>query len=130
MMKSNIYEYSNPHPKNLLTTDCVVRAVAIAFDKDYLETRRELNKAKRDLGFESYKDNKFIYKYLEQFDRIIIKVPKGKPRMKAESFIELFKEGTYIVKMSKHIACIKDGKLLDTWDSSERSIYTAWKIKA
>ncbi len=129
-MNSNIYEYFNPHPKNLLTTDCVVRAVAIAFDKDYLETRRELNKAKRDLGFESYKDNKFIYKYLEQFDRIIIKVPKGKPRMKAESFIELFKEGTYIVKMSKHIACIKDGKLLDTWDSSERSIYTAWKIKA
>ena len=29
--------------------------------------------------------------------------------------------------MAKHIACIKDGKL-DTWDSSEKTIYTAWKI--
>ena len=103
----------------------MVRAITIAFDKDYLETRRELNKAKRDFGFNGYKDTKFIYKYLEKFDRIVIKVPKGKPRIKTDTFIELFKEGTYIVKMSKHISCIKNGKLLDTWDSSKRSIYTA-----
>lgn len=125
----SIYQYSNPHPKDLLTSDCVVRAVALAFDKDYLETRRTLNQEKRELGFNSYKDPKFIYKYLESFDRIIFKIPKGKPRVKSKNFVELFKEGTYIVKMSKHIACIKDGKLLDTWDSSGRAIYTAWKIK-
>ena len=123
------YQYQNPHPKGLETTDCVVRAVALAFDKDYLETRKELNRAKRELGFNSYKDKDFIYKYLEKFDRIKFKVPKGKPRVKPKDFIALCKEGTYIVKMSKHIACIKNGKLLDTWYSSHRSIYTAWIIK-
>lgn len=54
---------------------------------------------------------------------------KGRPRVKAEEFVLLFGKETFIVKMAKHIACIKDGKLLDTWDSSYRSIYIAWTIK-
>ncbi len=125
----SVFEYRNPHPKALLTTDCVVRAVSLAFDKDYLEARRELNRSKKELGFGSYKDTKFIYKYLEVFDRIVLKVPKGVPRVKVDDFTKFFKEGTYIVKLAKHIVCVKDGKLLDTWDSSYRSVYTAWKIK-
>ena len=123
-----IYEFTNPHPKGIKTGDCVVRAVALAFDKDYLEARRELNKAKRELKFDSYKDAKFIYDYLKEYERLIIAVERGKPRMKAAEFVWKYGKGTYIVKMAKHIACIKDGKLLDTWDSSEKTIYTAWKI--
>lgn len=125
----SVFEYKNPHPKGLYTTDCVVRAVSLAFDKDYLEARRELNRSKKELGFGSYKETKFIYKYLENFDRIVLKVPKGVQRVKVDDFAENFKEGTYIVKLAKHIVCVKDGKLLDTWDSSYRSVYTAWKIK-
>lgn len=125
----SIFQYRNPHPKGLHTTDCVVRAVSLAFDKDYLEARRELNRSKKELGFGSYKETKFIYKYLEDFDRIVLKVPKGVPRVKVDDFAKFFKEGTYIVKLAKHIVCVKDGKLLDTWDSSYRSVYTAWKIK-
>lgn len=125
----SIYEYRNPHPKDLRTSDCVVRAFALSFDKDYLEVRRELNQSKRDLGFNSYKDSDFIYRYFRNYNRIIFKTKKGEARVKPKDFIKIFSEGTYIVNMKKHIACIKDGKLLDTWDSSERSIYTAWKIK-
>ncbi len=123
-----VYEFTNPHPKGIKTSDCVVRAVALAFDKDYLEARRELNKAKRESKFDSYKDTKFIYDYLKEYERLIIAVERGKPRMKADEFVWKYGKGTYIVKMAKHIACIKDGKLLDTWDSSEKTIYTAWKI--
>lgn len=125
----SVFEYRNPHPKGLHTTDCVVRAVSLAFDKNYLEARRELNRSKKELGFGSYKETKFIYKYLEDFDRIVLKVPKSVPRVKVDDFAKFFKERTYIVKLAKHIVCIKDGKLLDTWDSSYRSVYTAWKIK-
>jgi len=49
--------------------------------------------------------------------------------MRAKEFIETFGDGTFIVKMAKHLACIKNGKLLDTWDSSDKTIYTAWRIK-
>ena len=123
------YEYNNPHPKGLKTGDCVVRAMSIAFDKDYLEIRRELNRSKRELGFNSYKETKFIYKHLEDYPRLIFKAEKGKERIKTESFISKYPNGTYIVKMAKHVACIKDGKLLDTWDSSSKAIYTAWRIE-
>ncbi len=43
----SVYEFNNPHPKGLLIGDCVVRAFSLAFDKDYIEMRRELNGYKR-----------------------------------------------------------------------------------
>ncbi len=125
----SVYEFNNPHPKGLLTGDCVVRAVALAFDDDYIEVRKILNDYKRFLNMDSYKDNKFIYEYLDIYERLIIPVVKGKPRMRAKEFIETYGHGTFIVKMAKHLACIKNGKLLDTWDSSDKTIYTAWRIK-
>ena len=88
----SVFEYRNPHPKGLHTTDCVVRAVSLAFDKDYLEARRELNRSKKELGFGSYKETKFIYKYLEDFDRIVLKVPKGVPRVKVDDFAKFLKK--------------------------------------
>lgn len=122
------YVKFNNHPKGLVTTDCVVRAISKAFNKDYLETRRELNKTKRELNFVSYKETKFIYKYLEDCKRIIIKAEKGKPRIKGYDFIDLYPKGTYILKMAGHITVVKDGVLYDLWDSRYRSVYTAWKV--
>ncbi len=128
-MAIKIYKYRNPHPKGLHTTDCVVRAIALAFDKDYLEARRELNRSKRELGFRSYKETKFIYKYLEGKPRLIFMAVKGEPRIKGSDFCELHPKGTYILKMAKHITCVVDGVILDTWDCSYRSVYTAWEVK-
>lgn len=124
----SFYQYKNPHPKQLKTKDCVVRAVALAFDKDYLEIRRELNKARNELGFKSYKDPDFLYKYLEKYERVTIRALKGRPRIKGEGFAMMYNEGSYILKMAKHVVCVRDGQLLDTWDSSARSVYTAWII--
>ncbi len=125
----SVYEYRNPHPKGLNTTDCVVRAVALAFDADYIETRKILNQHKRFIGIDSYKNKNFLYDYLEPYERIIIPKIKGKPRLNPEEFIKTYGNGTFIVKMAKHVVCIKNGKLLDTWDSSEKTIYTAWRIE-
>ena len=119
----------NNHPKGLKTNDCVVRAISKAFDKEYLEVRRELNKVKRELGFNSYKVSEFIYKYLSDYERIKIKAEKGKPRVKGYDFIEFYPKGTYIVSMAGHLSVIEDGVLYDLWDCRYRSVYTAWKVK-
>lgn len=123
------FEKYNNHPKGLTTNDCVVRAISKGLNKDYLETRRELNKVKRDLGFDSYKQSKFIYKYLSDYERIIIRAEKGKPRVKGYDFIELYPKGTYIVSMAGHLSVIEDGVLYDLWDCRYRSVYTAWKVR-
>lgn len=123
------FEKYNNHPKCLITNDCVVRAISKAFDREYLEVRRELNRIKREEGFNSYKVSEFIYKYLSDYERIKIKAEKGKPRVKGYDFIELYPKGTYIVSMAGHLSVIDDGVLYDLWDCRYRSVYTAWKVK-
>ena len=118
----------NNHPKWLNTSDCVVRAISKAFDNDYLETRRELNRVKRELGFQSYKDTKFLYKHLEDYERIILKAVRGEPRIKGYDFTEMYPKGTYILKMAGHISVMIDGVIYDTWDCRYRTVYTAWKV--
>ncbi|MDD4157333.1 MAG: hypothetical protein PHY08_12245 [Candidatus Cloacimonetes bacterium] len=72
-----MYKEYNAHPKGLKTTDCVVRAIATATNSDYLETRRELNRRKRELGYTSYKDTKFLYDYFKGYPRLNFKPVKG-----------------------------------------------------
>lgn len=122
------YVKFNNHPKGLNTSDCVVRAVSKAFNRDYLETRRELNRTKRELSFQSYKDTKFLYKYLENYERIKLKAVKGKPRVKGYDFTKMYPEGTFILKMAGHITVMIDGIIYDSWDCRYRSVYTSWRI--
>ncbi len=123
-----MFKEFNAHPKGIKTGDCVVRAIATATKKDYLECRRELNQAKRELGHLAYKDTKFLYDYLKDYPRLIFKQVKGEPRIKGSDFTELHPKGTYILKMAGHITACIDGVILDTWDCTYRSVYTAWEI--
>jgi len=123
-----MFKVFNAHRKGIKTSDCVVRAIATATDTDYMECRRELNRKKREFGYSSYKDTKFLYDYLKGYPRLIFKAVKGEPRIKGSDFTELHPKGTYILKMAGHITACVDGVILDTWDCSYRSIYTAWEI--
>ncbi|MDI6452358.1 hypothetical protein [Peloplasma aerotolerans] len=123
-----MFKEFNAHPKGIKTTDCMVRAISTATRTDYLEARRELNRKKKELGFSSYKDTQFLYKYLRGYPRLIFKPVKGEPRIKGSDFTELHPKGTYILKMAGHITACIDGVILDTWDCSYRSVYTAWEI--
>jgi len=123
-----MFKEFNAHPKDIKTTDCVVRSISTATNSDYLEVRRELNRKKKELGFSSYKDTQFLYEYLKGYPRLIFKPVKGYPRIKGSDFTELHSKGTYILKMAGHITACIDGVILDTWDCSYRSVYTAWEI--
>ena len=118
----------NAHPKGLKTSDCVVRAISISGNTDYNTCRRELNQLKRDWKFTSYKDTEFLYKYFEGKPRLIFKAIKGEPRIKGSGFTLLHPTGTYVLKMAGHVTVCKDGLILDTWDCTYRSVYTAWEI--
>jgi hypothetical protein len=123
-----MFKEFNAHPKGIKTSDCVVRAIATATNTEYLECRRELNRKKRELGYSSYKDTKFLYDYLKDYPRLIFKAVKGELRIKGSDFTELHPKGTYILKMAGHIVACVDGVILDTWDCTYRSVYTAWEI--
>lgn len=128
--KVSFYRYYNAHPKQLKTGDCVVRAYCTAMHKDYLEARRELNKAKKDLGLNSYKTAVFFRRYFK--DKYLYETynaEKGYYRMDGEMFAANHPEGTYLLRMAHHLTCCIDGIIYDTWDCSEKCVYCSWKIK-
>jgi hypothetical protein len=127
-MELTMFTEFNAHPKGLKTTDCVVRAISKATNIEYMESRRKLNQLKRDWRFTSYKDTKFLYKYFEGYPRLIFKAVRGEPRLKGSDFTILHPKGTYILKMAGHVTLCIDGVILDIWDCTYRSVYTAWEI--
>lgn len=54
---------------------------------------------------------------------------KGEPRMTGATFCKRYPRGRFILRMSHHVAAVKDGVLYDTFDSSAKCVYTAWKVK-
>lgn len=126
-----IFKYNNPHPEGKHTTDCVVRAITLATDKDYLEVRRHLNRIKKELKEPHYKTGKFMHKYAKHsnWNKISFPVIKGVPRLRGKDFTKQYPKGTYILNLAKHIVAVVDGKYLDTWDSTDRIIYNAWEVK-
>lgn len=126
-----MYKYYNPHPEAKNVTDCVVRAITIAVEGDYLEVRRHLNRIKKELKETSYKNQKFMVKYakLNGWNKISFPAVKGVPRLRGKDFVKQYPEGTYILKLARHVVAVVDGVYLDTWDSTEKMIYNAWEVK-
>lgn len=89
----NFIEY-NRHPQHKRVGDCVVRAISTAFNKDYLETRKDLLKEAKSLKCKHYSDHDFLAKYMSKcgFRKISFPAVKGEERMKLCEFAnELYK---------------------------------------
>ena len=117
-------------------SDCVVRALAIAEGKDYKEIYDYINKLLKENGYPSLR-NKGVPKHitrkvLEKYGwtwQPIMKIGSGCELHLNEDDLENFKDTTIIAKVSKHICCIKNGILEDTYNCSRngtRCVYGYW----
>lgn len=123
----------NANPKARNIRDCVVRAVSLAFDKDYYMAYQELTfhalTEKQGWLFnypESYSG------YLEKMGCIeleLFKVGKRKARVDDLHNHEYFKSGTYLVQTKDHFTVVKDNHLYDTWDCGREIIQRIWEVK-
>ena len=122
--------------------DCVTRAICNATGKDYKEVydalnllakaertgvrKRGISKARSGVYKTTYK------KYLEQLGYTftpLMSIGSGCTTHLCEE--ELPSKGTYIVKCSHHLTCLKDGVLYDTYDCSRgghRCVYGYWRV--
>lgn len=124
--------------------DCVTRAIANATGIDYKEVydrlfyltkTRRYSKREKHYSHESPRDGVFTRvakKYLEQELGWIwvacMSIGTGCQVHLTED--ELPKEGNYILNLSRHFSCIKDGVLYDTYDCSRggsRCVYGYWR---
>lgn len=111
--------------------DCMVRAVALATGNPYNKVHQLLyahgwrasrGKTKTQWQYQleqTLTDLGFIYK------RHYYPAVKGERRMTAHTMPE---GSTYILRMAKHVACLHNGTLMDTWDSRNKCVYMAWEL--
>ena len=118
----------NNNPVNRNVGDCAVRAVSAALDVDW-ETAFAMI-AKNAFQMADMPSSNAVWgAVLRQngFKRAII--PNNCPDCyTAEQFAEDHPTGTYVLGFGNHTAAVRDGFILDSWDSSkELPQYFWWK---
>lgn len=126
-----MYQYLNVHPKGLIVGDCVKRAITTAAQMDYMEVQRELNRYKKITGAQSFNSDYNPHRYVENVlhaRKLSFPARRGQKRMTAGNFSALHPTGRYILNMAGHWSCCVNGVIYDTWDCSDRCVYTAYEI--
>lgn len=117
------YKYYNANPFNRNIFDCAIRTLSVVEDIPWSVAYDRLSDSARDLGLminsvqsvETYLDR--YYKRVPVFEKTV------------GDFIRNHPFGTYAITMKNHITALKDGINYDTWDSSGRKIWGAWRIE-
>jgi len=123
--------------------DCVVRAVASAYDIHYDKAHKWVantfkRKAKKGtygfpIGMNKMSDNKtrFNYKRTKTIDPKFLTTNGGKSKMTVGTFVKEYDKGTYIVRVSGHAFTIKDGSVIGNPNDAEqirKVVKNAWKV--
>ena len=124
--------------------DCVVRAIASAYDLPYDRAHKWVattfgRKPKRGTyGFStgmnsmSDKGTRLNYKKAKTIDSVDLTTRGGQSKMTVGTFAKLYDKGTYIIRVTRHAFTIKDGSVVgNPTDSTQlrKVIKNAWKIQ-
>ena len=118
---------TNPHPEGKKTGDCVVRALAIADNKKWIEVYDALCYTGRTI-FEMPSGRKTYHQYLLENGWSKQPMPKhqnGK-RYTLSQFADENPKGVYVISLANHLATIVNGNLHDIWDCSEKCLRNYW----
>lgn len=115
----------NPNPRARRTGDCVIRAISKALDQDWDTTYTGIVVT----GFDE-KDmpsgNHIWGEYLKDHGFRRHLVPDvGEPYTVAD-FARDNPTGTYVLAISGHVVCVKQGYWFDTWNSADEIPIYYW----
>ena len=116
----------NPNPVSRNVGDCSVRAISAALGIDW-ESAFALIAANAFQMGDMPSSNAVWGSVLRQhgFRRSVI--PNSCPDCyTAEEFAAEHPEGTYVLGFGNHVAAVKDGVILDSWDSSKEIPQYFW----
>lgn len=128
-----IFQYTQPKGEGDIKCpkDCMIRAVSNLTDKPYKLVHsimyRHGWRANRSNSHGHWEDQ--LTKTLDElgvyYKKVKFPAIKGQKRMTAKSLDE---SKSYIIRVSKHVACLKKGVLMDTYDCSDKCVYFAFEI--
>lgn len=119
------YIYYNGNPTGARISDCVSRAIHLATGLSYKTVNRLL--AHTAQQFECDKLCVCCYKHLLShvlgFERY-----KCKSGVLVEDIARDFEDSIVIIRITGHLTCAVHGKILDTWDCSDREADCFWIV--
>lgn len=119
----------NPNPLGKQTSDCVIRAIAIATNRSWRTVYRDLCEL-GGIECEMPNSNYLWGMYLKDlgFDQFLL--PESCPRcITIRAFCEKYPEGTYVIGTGTHAVAVIDGDYYDSWDSGDEGPTYFWRMK-
>ena len=129
--QNEIFRFHNANPKGLKNAnDCVIRAISFATNKSWDKVHTELF----DIAMKKKNtatSRKVFVPYLNSMGYIKKNQPKNEynKRIKLYEFCEKYKYGIYIISLRKHLTCVIDGIIYDTWNCCNHIVGNYWKVK-
>lgn len=132
---TNIFHYYNRNPKDKLTNDCVIRAIATATEKTWGEVYNTLCEMGLKYGLMP-NDPKCYERYLKELGWVKHNQPRKDDNTKysGSEFVKTteyrnIKNNAVIAKIgSHHMTVIVNGKIYDTWNCSGNKIGNYWTM--
>lgn len=122
-----MWEYFQNNPTGRAVGDCAVRAISAALDLTW-------EQAYVTLAYNGYMMGDLINAdsvwgaTLRQNGFVRETIPNTCPECyTAEDFSNDHPEGTFVLGFGGHVATVKDGKILDSWDSSHEIPIYYWR---
>lgn len=115
----------NVNPASRHTADCVIRAMALFLQWTWTDVMKDLMAYCIENGLmPNYKSGYGAYLTCQGFPW-----QKVSGKCTVKEFLEKYaKPGrTYLLSTSNHITCIRDGRINDTWDCSNRPVKFYWE---
>lgn len=123
----NVWIYYNPSPTGRHVGDCAVRALAKALDTDW-ETAYAMISTNGYLMGDMPSSNSVWGAVLRQHGFKRSGIPNTCPDCYTiRDFAQDHPRGVYVVGTGSHVATIKDGRLYDSWDSSDEIPQYFWQ---
>ena len=123
------YLYFNPNPAGRRVGDCAVRAVAAALDTDWEDAFGLIAAATYRMADMPSSDSVWGA-VLRQHGFYREAVPNTCPLCyTARDFAYDHPRGVFVLAFGGHVACVKNGALMDSWDSSDEIPIYYWYRK-
>lgn len=119
----------NPNPLGKQTSDCVVRAIAIATEQSWKRTYRELCEL-GEIEAEMPNANSVWGLYLRNKGAKQFLLPESCPAcVTVRAFCEKYSTGVYVIGTGSHAVCVIDGDYYDSWDSGNEAASYFWRLQ-
>lgn len=118
-----MYHRYNPNPTGKHVGDCTVRAISKAMGQDWDTTYWGL--AEEGAIIKDMPSANAVWgSYLREHGFRRSMAPDG---ITVAEFADIYYHGTYILALDKHVVCLHDGVIYDTWDSSNEVVLYFWR---